>query len=378
MGLNYKTTFAMKTINAELRSPIFWRDAIVEMITCTILTIFVMIILITCHSASYTPNVMHFGIFAAFFVYLLIEGYGPICGATINPAACFALCASGHITWFRAIVFIIAELVGTAAGSGLGYLLNPADKRWPFPSLKPSESLTDVQCVFIEAVLTFNLLFVAISVNDSKNRPSVNLPSLVVGMCIGMGIMTAGTHTGGLQNPIIPLGPAIMNRDFRRHWIYWVGPCLGGTAGALTYELVQWIKVRFAPKPVIKPEHTIGILAAEHHNEHSDNHGGDPERSAEDRTHHFIRNNHETHHNENRHNGINYNDTYHNENHHTAIYLNETRPNLTHHNETHHMGTNPTHLGNKHTDQMPVQENPASVGDTTSANDPSRLTLGKN
>lgn len=267
MGLDYRNTFAMKTIVAEFKSPIFWRDAVVEGVVCTLLTIFVMLILITNKPEHYTPNTTHFGVFVAFVIYVLLEGYGPICGATLNPAVSISLCASGHITLLRAIVFIIAQLTGTAAGSGLGYLLNAADKRSPFPSLKPSASLTDVQCVFIEAVLAFNLLFVAISVNDKKNRPSVNLPSLAVAMCAGMDIFIAGTHTGGLHNPLVPLGPAIMNGDFTRYWIYWIGPCLGGTAGALTYELVQWIKVRFDPKSITL-DNTMAIMEVDHHNDY--------------------------------------------------------------------------------------------------------------
>jgi len=70
-----------------------------------------------------------------------------------------------------------------------------------FPPIQPSEDLTDVQAVMIEALLTFNLIFVAASVSDITNKPAVyhGLPALSTAFCIGVGILAAVstvTHLG--------------------------------------------------------------------------------------------------------------------------------------------------------------------------------------
>lgn len=37
------------------------------------------------------------------------------------------------------------------------------------------------------------------------------------------------------MNPARSLGSSVVMGDFVNHWLYWVGPILGGMAGALLY-----------------------------------------------------------------------------------------------------------------------------------------------
>ena len=61
--------------------------------------------------------------------------------------------------------------------------------------------------------------------------------------------MLQGTHTAGLANPLIALGPAVLARNFRNHWIYWAGPFLGGPLAVIVYRVFIAIKLRWEPKP---------------------------------------------------------------------------------------------------------------------------------
>lgn len=40
------------------------------------------------------------------------------------------------------------------------------------------------------------------------------------------------------MNPARVLGPAIVGGEWASHWIYWVGPLVGGGLAALLYDLL--------------------------------------------------------------------------------------------------------------------------------------------
>lgn len=50
-----------------------------------------------------------------------------------------------------------------------------------------------------------------------------------------MGI-SQGPLTGASLNPARSLGPSIIAGHFDNHWIYWLGPIVGGMSAALIYQ----------------------------------------------------------------------------------------------------------------------------------------------
>ena len=86
---------------ADMKNPVFWRDVLVETVCCMYVECLVIWALSTLHKEMYSPNTTHFGLWAGFLIYLLIEGYGPISGCPINPAGCWGFFLAGRMSAAR-------------------------------------------------------------------------------------------------------------------------------------------------------------------------------------------------------------------------------------------------------------------------------------
>lgn len=94
-----------------------------------------------------------------------------------------------------------------------------------------------VQGVVWEVVLTFSLLFtVYATIVDPKKGAIDGLGPLLTGLVVGANILAAGQFSGASMNPARSFGPALVSWDFTDHWIYWVGPLIGGGLAGYVYE----------------------------------------------------------------------------------------------------------------------------------------------
>lgn len=97
--------------------------------------------------------------------------------------------------------------------------------------------MDSLQGVIMEIVLTFALLFtVYATLVDPKKGSIDGLGPLLTGLIVGANIMAGGSFSGASMNPARSFGPALVSGDWTDHWVYWVGPLIGGGLAGFIYE----------------------------------------------------------------------------------------------------------------------------------------------
>ena len=163
---------------------------------------------------------------------VIVYAWGSISGAHVNPAVTFSLAVVGRIGWGKALRYWLAQLLGAAvAGFLLLFLLGTTGS---LGMTLPADSVTPVQAILVEAVLTF-FLVTAVFGSAVAGRNG-NAGALAIGLVLTMDILMGGSLTGGSMNPARSFGPALALLRFEDFWIYIVGPFLGGGLAALLYD----------------------------------------------------------------------------------------------------------------------------------------------
>ena len=85
----------------DVVSPVFWRDVVIEFVICSFVECCVIWVLSPLRKDMHQPSTTHIGLFAGFFIYAIIEGYGPVNGAPVNPAVCWGFFLAGRMSAAR-------------------------------------------------------------------------------------------------------------------------------------------------------------------------------------------------------------------------------------------------------------------------------------
>ncbi|PIN12239.1 Aquaporin (major intrinsic protein family) [Handroanthus impetiginosus] len=96
-----------------------------------------------------------------------------------------------------------------------------------------------VEGVVMEIIITFALVYtVYATAADPKKGSFGTIAPIAIGFIVGANILAAGPFSGGSMNPARSFGPAVVSGNFVGHWIYWVGPLIGGGLAGLIYSNV--------------------------------------------------------------------------------------------------------------------------------------------
>ena len=73
---------------------------------------------------------------------------------------------------------------------------------------------------------------------DKRNNSSAMLPPLLIGLTVSLAHLLLIPYTGTSINPARSIGPAIVANQWENHWVFWIGPLLGGAIGGVLYRFV--------------------------------------------------------------------------------------------------------------------------------------------
>lgn len=168
---------------------------------------------------------------------VMLSAVAHISGGHINPAVSLAFAVTGRISSGTAVVYILAQLAGAVAAGLLLTVIFPADL-WQAARLGATVLHPDVapgQGILIEAVLTFFLVLAVFGTTVDDRGPNQ-----LAGYCIGtvfiFGILLGGPLTGASMNPARTFGSALVGGVWDHHFVYWIGPIVGGVAAAVLYD----------------------------------------------------------------------------------------------------------------------------------------------
>ncbi|MED6277665.1 hypothetical protein CHARACLAT_015740 [Characodon lateralis] len=151
----------------------------------------------------------------------------------LNPAVSIAMALTLRLTLWRAVLYVIGQLLGGVVSSAL--LLGLMGDVTPAVN-QVSSGVRLHEAFIVEMLITLQLVLV-VMVTAEVPLPVVATP-LLVGLTVSLGHLVAVGATGCGMNPARSFGPAAVTFDFRNHWVFWAGPMVGACVAALLNDLL--------------------------------------------------------------------------------------------------------------------------------------------
>eukprot|EP00904_Undaria_pinnatifida_P002901 jgi/Undpi1/12611/HiC_scaffold_6.g02280.m1 len=176
-----------------------------------------------------------FGLSVLGLVYVMAD----VSGANFNPAVSVGLLLGKRISVERFFIYVIAQVLGGISGAGVAAsALYGTDGG--FNALAPGVEAVDafggeVLCTFLLVVTVFAATDGEM---DRKQKHTGALLPLSIGMAVLLGNLVMIPLDGCSLNPARSMATAVTNNKWDDHWVFWLGPMLGGVLAALVWEAI--------------------------------------------------------------------------------------------------------------------------------------------
>ncbi|XP_078515249.1 aquaporin-5-like [Lissotriton helveticus] len=185
--------------------------------------------------SSEPPSVLQISLTFGLGIGTLVQAVGHVSGAHLNPAVTLAFLLGSRISLLRAVVYIVGQMLGAVAGAALLHAVTPSEAYGTFGVNRLNNGTSSAQAVGIELVLTLQLVLCVLATTDCRRAGNVGSPALSIGLSVTLGHLLGIYYTGCSMNPARSFGPSLITGNFPVHWIFWIGPILGGTVAVFIY-----------------------------------------------------------------------------------------------------------------------------------------------
>ncbi|XP_052770365.1 aquaporin FA-CHIP-like [Mya arenaria] len=220
----------------ELQTWPLWRAVLAEFLA-TLVFVFigtmsaVDIVPLTDPAGKFVRIGLTFGLMIA----VCIQMIGHVSGGHMNPAVSLAMAVAMEISPARAVLYTVAQCCGGMLGSLLLKGVTPGELNDNLGLTTINPDLNGGQAVACEIVFTFILVMSIFGCTD-PSRALFGSPALGIGLTVSVLHFASIPFTGASMNPARSLASSVVSNNFDLHWVYWVGPMVGGVAAAVAYK----------------------------------------------------------------------------------------------------------------------------------------------
>ncbi|XP_054644601.1 aquaporin-4-like isoform X2 [Dunckerocampus dactyliophorus] len=202
------------------------------------------------------PDLAHISLCFGLTIGTMVQCFGHISGAHINPAVTAAMVVTRKLSVAKAVFYVLAQCLGSIVGAAVLYGVTPASVRGGMGVTAVNKNLSVGNALVVEILISFQLIFTVFATCDHKRSDLKGSSALAIGLSVCVGHLFAIPYTGASMNPARSLGPAVITWSWENHWVYWVGPALGGSVAAALYEYL------FCPDPEAKKRYSDSFIKA--------------------------------------------------------------------------------------------------------------------
>lgn len=167
---------------------------------------------------------------------------GHVSGCHVNPAVSLAMFINGKLDIIDLIGYVIAQIAGAFAGSGLLALISKDTTVTGFGTNGygdlSSVGLSMTGAVVVELVLTFVFVLVVLGVTSSDKYSSV--AGIVIGLTLTFVHILGIPLTGTSVNPARSLAPAVLEGGIAldQVWVFIVAPLAGAAVAGIVFKFL--------------------------------------------------------------------------------------------------------------------------------------------
>lgn len=183
---------------------------------------------------------MAFGLSIVAMAYVI----GNVSGCHINPAVSLSMLISGKMSVKDFIGYVIAQIAGGFAGTGLLYLIL-SNTNIGVANLGANGfdgapyNITMIGAIIVEIILTFVFIYTILGVTSDDKKGSV--AGIVIGLTLAFVHIIGIPLTGTSVNPARSLAPAVIlgGKALEQVWVFIVAPFVGSALAAITYKFLN-------------------------------------------------------------------------------------------------------------------------------------------